>query len=136
LGQICIEVNRLQRPEGDALCPHCGSSNLTYKNVFGYYKCNKCLHTFITPVYSYGQKQESWDIKEISNLTRQMFGVSKVERQEEKEIEPNVNVKSKRKASGVGWLVTLIIICILAIIVLTLLVFYGDEIQQLIDRLF
>jgi len=120
---------------GEALCPHCGSSNLTYKNVFDYFKCNKCQHTFITPVYSYGQEQESWDIKDISDLTSQIFGESKIERQEGKEIGSSVNVRRKRRAGNLGWLIMLIVICILAIIALMLWVFYGDEIQQLLDRL-
>ncbi len=40
---------------GEAMCPSCGSSNLTYKNVFDYYRCDDCETTFITPVYSYGE---------------------------------------------------------------------------------
>jgi hypothetical protein len=40
---------------GDALCPSCGSSNLTYKEVFDYFRCNACDTTFVTPVYSYGE---------------------------------------------------------------------------------
>ncbi len=40
---------------GEALCPSCGSANLTYKEVFDYYRCNACDTTFVTPVYSYGE---------------------------------------------------------------------------------
>ena len=40
---------------GEALCPSCGSSNLTYKEVFDYFRCNACDTTFVTPVYSYGE---------------------------------------------------------------------------------
>jgi len=39
---------------GEALCPSCGSPNLTYKKTFDYFRCNDCESTFITPVYSYG----------------------------------------------------------------------------------
>lgn len=42
-------------PRGEALCPSCGSANLTYKEVFDYFRCNACDTTFVTPVYSYGE---------------------------------------------------------------------------------
>ncbi|HEY93437.1 MAG TPA: hypothetical protein G4O15_00670 [Dehalococcoidia bacterium] len=40
---------------GEAMCPSCGSANLTYKEVFDYFRCNACDTTFVTPVYSYGE---------------------------------------------------------------------------------
>ncbi len=40
---------------GAAMCPSCGASNLTYKEVFDYFRCNACDTTFVTPVYSYGE---------------------------------------------------------------------------------
>ena len=43
---------------GEATCPSCGSTSLTYKSVFSYFRCNDCETTFITPVYSYGERRE------------------------------------------------------------------------------
>ena len=40
---------------GEAMCPSCGSANLTYKETFDYFRCNACDTTFVTPVYSYGE---------------------------------------------------------------------------------
>lgn len=90
-----------QRPE--TLCPRCGSSDLTYKNVFDYFKCNACKHTFITPKYVYdsGESQagdESGPASELrpvngleysKAIARELFGEDRITREPQK-IEPEV----------------------------------------------
>jgi hypothetical protein len=92
-----------QKPE--TLCPRCGSSDLTYKNVFDYFKCNACKHTFITPKYVYdsGEPQAGQgssgppvgDLRPINGLeyskavSRELFGEDRITRAPQK-IEPEV----------------------------------------------
>jgi len=45
--------------KGEPMCPGCGSSNLTYKTALGYYRCDECEITFVTPVYTYGAAESS-----------------------------------------------------------------------------
>jgi hypothetical protein len=45
--------------KGEPVCPGCGSSNLTYKTAFDYYRCEDCEITFVTPVYNYGKTDSS-----------------------------------------------------------------------------
>lgn len=90
-----------QRPE--TLCPRCGSSDLTYKNVFDYFKCNSCKHTFITPKYVYDsgetqaaeESEPASDLRPVNGLeyskavARELFGEDRITREPQK-IEPEV----------------------------------------------
>jgi len=68
---------------GEATCPSCGSISLTYKSVFGYYRCNDCNTTFITPVYNYGEQGRRPGLEATQALASEIFGESRLVPQEE-----------------------------------------------------
>ena len=111
----------MRQSGAEALCPRCGSSNLTYKNVFDYFKCNACKHTFITPKYVYGPEKEQarydyeeeraqWETKPAGDLkpkdnlettkalARELFGEAQVIK-EPQVTEPQVIEPPRREPS-------------------------------------
>lgn len=65
---------------GEALCPSCGSPDLTYKSVFEYFRCNNCETTFITPVYSYGEtRQKAGGLESSQAISNQLFNETRAE---------------------------------------------------------
>ena len=111
------------------MCPRCGSSSLTYKNVFDYYKCNQCETTFITPVYSYGDAK--WGYESARNLSRQLFERARPEAAERQEAVPEAYPR-KRRRSGSPWLVAIIIICLLVLVSVVVWSIFGDYIKDFV----
>ncbi len=87
----------IEYSRGEAECPRCGSSDLTYKSVFDYFRCNNCKSTFITPVYSYDKEKEKdkAGIESTKDLARQIFGGAQPERQEEKDLTRQISVEAQ-----------------------------------------
>ena len=88
----------------ETLRPRCGSSDLTYKNVFDYFKCNSCKHTFITPKYVYDSgevlsgEESGLPVGELGPIngleyskavSRELFGEDRITREPQK-IEPEI----------------------------------------------
>ena len=46
---------------GAALCPRCGSSNLSYNKIYKSWRCNRCEQSFPTPSYGARGKPSWWD---------------------------------------------------------------------------
>jgi hypothetical protein len=127
----------MSESRGEPLCPRCGSSDLTYKNVFDYYKCNKCDTTFITPVYSYGEDIRGFESARY--LSQQLFDDNRPaktpEAREERPAVPVKKTEKKNDKNNVAWLVTLITICILALIAVAVWWLFPGQIKNLMDRL-
>jgi len=149
----------MRQSGAEALCPRCGSTNLTYKNVFDYFKCNACKHTFITPKYVYGHEKEQarydyeeeraqWETKPAGDLkpkdnlettkalARELFGEAQVIREpqviEPPKREPSVDLGSKRIIKKKSWLILFIIIMVLVLVGLLAWFFYGEEIRDML----
>ena len=155
----------MRRSSSEALCPRCESSNLTYKNVFDYFKCNDCKHTFITPKYIYGSEKEQarydyeeeraqWeakpegDSKPVDNLeatkalARELFGEAQVIREPQVR-EPQVREQPKREPSvdvgrkrRVSNLGWLILFIIIVVLVLLGLLAWFFYGEEIMDFLF
>jgi ribosomal protein L37AE/L43A len=54
---------RLQKkePRGTALCPRCGSPNLSYNKMYKSWRCNRCEQSFPTPSFGAHGKPSWWD---------------------------------------------------------------------------
>ena len=117
---------------GEARCPSCGSSNLVYKSVFEYFKCNKCKSTFITPVYNHAEDKERLGTESTKDLTRKIFAEAQLERQEEKEGESSVNVSRERKPTNTGWVILLLTLVIVIIIAAAVWALFGNQIEDLL----
>ncbi|MFC2038324.1 hypothetical protein ACFLUG_00935 [Chloroflexota bacterium] len=118
----------MRQPRGEPLCPRCGSADLTYKNVFDYYKCNDCRITFITPVYSYGDINGQ-GIDSAKDIASKIFGGAQPTVVEEKveEPKPAAPARSKPAAGNRPWMAFALIICILIILALTAWIFFSDQ---------
>jgi ribosomal protein L37AE/L43A len=46
---------------GAALCPRCGSPNLSYNKMYKSWRCNRCEQSFPTPSYGAHGKPSWWD---------------------------------------------------------------------------
>jgi ribosomal protein L37AE/L43A len=46
---------------GAALCPRCGSPNLSYNKMYKTWRCNRCESSFPTPSYGARGKPSWWD---------------------------------------------------------------------------
>ncbi len=46
---------------GKALCPRCGSPNLSYNKMYKSWRCNRCERSFPTPSYGAKGKPSWWD---------------------------------------------------------------------------
>jgi hypothetical protein len=119
---------------GEAQCPRCGSSNLTYKNVFDYYKCNDCRITFITPVYSYGDDRVP-GLDSAKDVASKIFGQVQPEIEKSEPETPAAPVTKARRKSDPSWLTlslaTLVIILILVIVWLL----FDTEISNFLNGL-
>jgi ribosomal protein L37AE/L43A len=49
------------KPRGMALCPRCGSPNLSYNKMYKSWRCNRCEQSFPTPSYGAQGKPSFWD---------------------------------------------------------------------------
>lgn len=59
--------------QGRALCPFCGSSNISYNKRFESWRCNKCEKSFPTPSYGPGGdfgKEARWFGKTTADIRR------------------------------------------------------------------
>jgi len=111
---------------GDAQCPRCGSNNLTYKNVFDYYKCNDCRITFITPVYSYGDERIS-GLDSAKDVASKIFGQAQPETKESEPEKPAPPVIKARRKSNLSWLtIWLAALVVILILVIIWLLFYTE----------
>ncbi len=62
-----------KEPQGRALCPFCGSSNISYNKRFESWRCNKCEKSFPTPSYGPGGdfgKEARWFGKTTADIRR------------------------------------------------------------------
>lgn len=50
-----------KEPRGAALCPRCGSPNLSYNKMYKSWRCNRCEQSFPTPSYGAHGKPSWWD---------------------------------------------------------------------------
>lgn len=154
----------MRQSGAEALCPRCGSTDLTYKNVFDYFKCNACKHTFITPKYVYGpekqqvrydyEERSQWeagpevDSRPVDNLeatkalARELFGEAKVIKEPQK-VEPQVVEQPRREPSvdevrrhRTGNLGWLILFIIVMVIVLAGLIAWFFYGEEIRDLLF
>jgi ribosomal protein L37AE/L43A len=50
-----------KEPRGAALCPRCGSPNLSYNKMYKTWRCNRCEQSFPTPSYGAHGKPSWWD---------------------------------------------------------------------------
>jgi hypothetical protein len=124
---------------GEAQCPRCGSTNLTYKNVFDYFKCNDCRITFITPVYSYGENGPA-GLDSAKDIASKIFGEAKSKEPEEaRNTEPEVirevpvpRVRRDRKSSTLSWLLFFSTLIILALSGVIIWLLFGDKISGII----
>jgi ribosomal protein L37AE/L43A len=46
---------------GKALCPRCGSPNISYNKMYKSWRCNCCERSFPTPSYGAKGKPSWWD---------------------------------------------------------------------------
>jgi len=123
----------MRQSRGEPLCPRCGASNLTYKNVFDYYKCNECGVTFITPVFSYGEV-ESGGLDSAKDVASKIFGEARLDEPEKETIEPEpppIRERRKRKANGQTWLIILLLIIILILVFIIVWQSNGNQISDL-----
>jgi hypothetical protein len=131
----------MRQSKGEALCPRCGGANLTYKNVFDYYKCNDCGVTFITPVYSYGQ-QERPGLDSAKEVASKIFGEARLEEPESGTKKPETRIKEPevrpgrvRKANSQTWIIVLLLIIILILILVIVWMSNGNQITDLFSGL-
>ena len=143
--------NVSSQPRGEPLCPRCGSTNLVYKNVFDYYKCNECGITFITPVFNYN----SGGLDTARDIASKIFGEGRsaapprqtaiempVEEPFEEEIpepvprrRPARTAEARRRQKGAGmqaWLAFALIICVIIIACLVAWIIFGDQLGDIL----
>jgi ribosomal protein L37AE/L43A len=112
----------------EAQCPFCRSSNLTYKNVMRYYKCNTCENTFINPVYSYGEaKERRLEVEPRKSLAQEISGQPKLESKNEKE--PNMDIARKPRPTKRGWLILLFVFTVIISIIVVVWDALGVQIE-------
>ncbi len=128
----------MRQSKGEPLCPRCGASNLTYKNVFDYYKCNDCGVTFITPVFSYGEV-EIGGLDSAKDVASKIFGEAGKDKPEEEIVEtepfPVRGERRKRNVSGQTWLILFLLIVILILIFVIVWQSAGNRITDLFGGL-
>lgn len=116
---------------GDAQCPRCGSTNLTYKNVFDYFKCNDCRITFITPVYSYGDEKIS-GLDTAKNVASRIFGEPRSEPKEDEPENPVAPARRQRRKGSSSWLILLLMLLVVVLILVIVWLLFGTEISGLL----
>lgn len=119
---------------GDAQCPRCGSTNLTYKNVFDYYKCNDCRITFITPVYSYGDKRVS-GLDSAKDVASKIFGQAQSETEETEPEKPAAPVIKAKRRSNPSWLTISLVILVVILILVIVWLLFDTEISNFLSGL-
>ncbi len=119
---------------GEAQCPRCGSNNLTYKNVFDYYKCNDCRITFITPVYSYGYERIS-GLDSAKDVASKIFGQAQPEIKESEPETPAAPVINKRRRSNPSWLTISLITLVIVLILVIVWLLFDTEISDFLNGL-
>ena len=127
----------MRQSRGEPLCPRCGASNLTYKNVFDYYKCNECGVTFITPVFSYGEV-EIGGLDSAKDVASKIFGETGLKEPEKEVIEPEprpVRERRKRKVSSQTWLIIFLLVIILILVYIVVWQSAGNQITDLFGGL-
>jgi hypothetical protein len=119
---------------GDAQCPRCGSTNLTYKNVFDYYKCNDCRITFITPVYSYGDERIS-GLDSAKDVASKIFGQAQPETKESEPEKPAAPVIKARQRSNPSWLTISLAALVVILILVIVWLLFDTEILNFLSEL-
>lgn len=119
---------------GDAQCPRCGSTNLTYKNVFDYYKCNDCRITFITPVYSYGDERIS-GLDSAKDVASKIFGQAQPETKESEPERPAAPVVTARRRSNPSWLTISLVALVVILILVIVWLLFDTEILNFLSGL-
>lgn len=122
----------MRQSRGEPLCPRCGATNLTYKNVFDYYKCNDCGVTFITPVFSYGEV-ESGGLNSAKDVASKIFGEARLEEPEKEIVEPEpppTRERRERRGNSQTWLIILLLV---VIVMLTAIIVWQSAGNQITD---
>jgi ribosomal protein L37AE/L43A len=157
------ERSRAARTRGEATCPNCGSTNLTYKDVFDYFRCNDCGTTFITPVYTYEEQARRPGLESARAIAGELFGTTRAVQQEEQVVqaprpepapvkEPPLGIIRKRQVEDrelykialgkgqqrgkLGWVYLAIVLAIVALAAFLAWIYFGEQINDALGGLF
>jgi len=93
----------MKEPQGQGLCPRCGSSNISYNKEFQSWRCNKCEHSFPIPSYGPGGdfgKEARWFGKTTEEMKRKEFAEARAARRAESSGKVN---NTNPTPSGKAW---------------------------------
>jgi hypothetical protein len=97
------------------LCPFCGTSNISYNEIFHSWKCNKCEHIFPTPSYGPSQdfgKEARWFGKTTAQLKRELAAEAVTARRKQTSSAKTTYI-GRRDSKLLQWVIIFIVVFIL-----------------------